>query len=49
MISTTSAYCAELTDLSTGVVELKMGAGAILLAVGSIGAGAATVVKKFVK
>ena len=48
MISTTSAYCAEMTDLIK-IVELKMGAGAILLAVGSIGAGAATVVKKFVK
>ena len=49
MISTTSAYCAEITDLASGAAELKMGAGAILLAVGSIGAGAATVVKKFVK
>ena len=44
MISTTSAYCA-LDPTET----LKFGAGAILLAVGSIGAGAATVVKKFVK
>lgn len=44
MISTTSAYCALDTTES-----LKFGAGAILLAVGSIGAGAATVVKKFVK
>ena len=44
MISTTSAYCAlDVTE------TLKFGAGAILLAVGSIGAGAATVVKKFVK
>lgn len=44
MISTTSAYCA-LDPTET----LKFGTGAILLAVGSIGAGAATVVKKFVK
>lgn len=44
MISTTSAYCA-LNPTET----LKFGTGAVLLAVGSIGAGAATVVKKFVK
>ncbi|CDE72066.1 unknown [Acidaminococcus sp. CAG:917] len=49
MISTTSAYCADASGLTGGLYEIKMGTGAILLAVGSIGAGAATVVKKFVK